>query len=115
MRTLIKITPNDREIPRDKLADAELHFVGGKLDGLRLLGFAVWRGREGEPRVTFPARPFVVHGERRSFALVRASGDTGAEERLRQRVLHAYEAASHHSQVSSEQSRHAQTDQAEPH
>lgn len=93
MKTTIKIVRNERDVPRDKLADAEVHFDGGDLDGLKLLGFAVWRGREGEPRVTFPARPFTVHGERRNFALVRATGDAGAEERLRQLVLQAYQAA----------------------
>jgi hypothetical protein len=93
MTTTIKIIRNDRDVPKDKLADAELHFTGGELDGLKFLGFAVWRGREGEARVTFPARPFIVHGERRNFALVRATGDATAEERLRELVLQAYKAA----------------------
>ncbi len=30
-----------------KLADAEIHFTGGELDGLKLVGFAVWRSRDG--------------------------------------------------------------------
>jgi hypothetical protein len=34
-------TPN----PAEKLADAELHFIDGELDGLKLIGFAVWPQR----------------------------------------------------------------------
>jgi hypothetical protein len=93
MTTTIKIIKNDRDVPQDKLADAELHFTGGELDGLKLIGFGIWKRPNAGPKVTFPARPFTVHGERRNFTLVRATGDTSAEERLRQMVLDAYEAA----------------------
>ena len=55
-----------------KLADAEIHFNGGELDGLKLVGFAVWKSREGQGEdVSFPSRQFVVHGERRSFSLLK--------------------------------------------
>jgi hypothetical protein len=90
MKTTVKIVRNERDVPQDKLADAELHFVGGELDGLKLLGFAVWRRPGSEPKVTFPARPFTVHGERRNFALLRAIEDRSAEERVRELVLQAY-------------------------
>ena len=33
----VKITPNDKGNPPGKLADAELHFTGGPLEGLRLI------------------------------------------------------------------------------
>jgi hypothetical protein len=79
------------EQPQDKLADAELQFIGGELDGLKLLGFGIWQQRNGSGRnVTFPARPFMVNGERRNFALIRAVDDRSAEDRLRQLVLQAY-------------------------
>ena len=69
---VIKILPNDKGAPNGKLADAEVHFTEGALDGLRLLGFAVWERRSGVGRnVTFPARTYSVNGERRSFALLR--------------------------------------------
>jgi hypothetical protein len=42
MTVVVKITPNDRGTPSSKLADAELHFTGGELDGLKLIGFSVW-------------------------------------------------------------------------
>ena len=92
MSLVVKITPNDKQNPAGKLADAELHFTGGELDGLKLIGFSVWERRTGGGRnVTFPARSYSVNGERRSFALLRpASGDATAQERIRELVLQAY-------------------------
>ena len=91
MTTRIKILRNVRNTPPGKLADAELHFEGGELDGLKLIGFAVWQRREGPGQnVTFPARGFTLHGERRSFALLRAIEDPNAQDRLRELVLRAY-------------------------
>ena len=45
MHTYVKVTPADDGAPAGKLADVELHFAGGELDGLRLIGFAVWARR----------------------------------------------------------------------
>jgi hypothetical protein len=86
----IKFTPNDKGNPAGKLADAELHFSGGPLDGLKLIGFAVWERRNGGRTVTFPARQYSVNGERRSFALLRPIVDAGSQDRLRDLVLDAY-------------------------
>jgi len=91
METTVKILRNDHGTPPGKLADAELHFTGGELDGLKLIGFAVWARRDGNGQnVTFPARQFTVHGERRSFSLLRAVTDPVAQDRLRDIVLQAY-------------------------
>ena len=88
---VVKITPNDKGNPPGKLAEAELHFTSGELDGLKLIGFAVWERRGGTGRnVTFPARQYAVNGERRSFALLRPISDTSAQERVRQLVLEAF-------------------------
>lgn len=65
-----KFFPNDKGNPPGKLADAELHFSGGRLDGLKLIGFAPWERKAGGRNVTFPARQYTVNGERRSFALL---------------------------------------------
>lgn len=93
MTTTVKILRTDRTTPSGKLADAELHFIGGELDGLKLIGFAVWERRDGNGvNVTFPSRPFIVHGERRNFALLRAVDDPSAQNRIRQMVLEAFEA-----------------------
>ena len=87
----IKILPNDKGNPPGKLADAELHFTSGPLEGLKLTGFGVWERRTGNGRnVTFPARQYSVNGERRSFALLRPILDATAQERIRDLVLQAY-------------------------
>ena len=91
MSIVVKITPNDKGNPPGKLADAELHFVDGELDGLKLIGFSIWERRGGNGRnVTFPARQYAVNGERRSFALLRPIADVHAQERVRDLVLQAY-------------------------
>ncbi|MCC7008709.1 MAG: hypothetical protein IT184_07825 [Acidobacteria bacterium] len=86
----IKFFPNDKGNPQGKLADAELTFSGGPLDGLKLLGFAVWERKTGGRNVTFPARQYSVNGERRSFALLRPAADAAAQDRLRDLILEAY-------------------------
>lgn len=91
MHTYVKVVPNDRNVPAGKLADVELHFAGGELDGLKLIGFAVWSRRDGGGKnVTFPARQFTVHGERRHYSLLRSVEDVQAEKRLKEMVLQAY-------------------------
>jgi hypothetical protein len=88
----IKITPNDKGNPPGKLADAELHFTDGPLEGLKLIGFSIWERRGGGGRnVTFPARQYSVNGERRSFALLRPSVDTTAQNTLRELILTTFQ------------------------
>ena len=88
---VVKIVPNDKNNPPGKLADAELHFTEGVLDGLKLIGFSVWERRSGGGRnVTFPARTYAVNGERRTFALLRPIADATAQDRIRELVLEAY-------------------------
>jgi hypothetical protein len=41
----VRITPNEKGNPPGKLADAELHFSDGPLNGLKLIGFTVWERR----------------------------------------------------------------------
>jgi hypothetical protein len=69
---VVKIVPNDKGNPPGKLADAELHFTSGPLDGLKLIGFGIW--------------------ERRSFALLRPIVDAAAQDRIRDVLLEAYAA-----------------------
>jgi hypothetical protein len=88
---IVKITPNDKGNPPGKLAEAELHFTEGILEGLKLIGFSVWERRTGGGRnVTFPARQYSVNGERRSFSLLRPIGDVTAQDRIREAILQAY-------------------------
>jgi hypothetical protein len=87
----VKITPNERSTPPGLLADAELQFGDGPLDGLKLIGFAIWERRGGGGRnVTFPARQYTVNGERRSFALLRPIVDNTAQNKVREMILDAY-------------------------
>jgi hypothetical protein len=86
----VKFLPNDKGNPPGKLADAELHFSGGPLDGLKLIGFGIWERRNGGRNVTFPARQYSVNGERRSFALLRPIVEATSQDRLRDLILEAY-------------------------
>ena len=89
---IVKITANDKGTPPGKLAEAEIHFEDGYLNGLKLVGFAIWERRNGPGRnVTFPARSYQVNGERRSFALLRPITDTTAQDRVRDLILQAYQ------------------------
>ena len=89
----VTILPNTKGSPQGKLADAEVIFgaASGPLNGLRLIGFAVWERRDGGRNVTFPARQYSVNGERRSFALLRpVNGELSAQDPIRQCILEAY-------------------------
>jgi hypothetical protein len=99
---MVKIMPKekDKELPAGKLADAEVHFTDGALEGMKLIGFAVWEKKGGGPgrNVTFPARAYSVNGERRNFALLRpVINDSRSQERIRDLVLQAY--ADHEAQA----------------
>src|SRR5215203_654764 len=88
---VVRILPSDSSTPVGKIADAELLFEDGFLNGLKLVGFSIWerRGGNGGRNVTFPARTFSVNGERRSFALLRPVVDSTAQEPLRTLILGA--------------------------
>ncbi len=87
---IVTIIPHEGSGPQGKLADAELVFTEGPLEGLKLIGFTVWEGRQAKPNITFPARQYSVNGERRSFSLLRAISDPSAIERVKQLILDAY-------------------------
>ena len=87
----VRIVPGTPGGPSGKLADAELHFNDGLLDGLKLVGFTVWDRRDTRGRsVTFPARQYSVNGERRHYVLLRATDETKTTEPIRQLILRAY-------------------------
>ncbi len=87
----VRILPADHGAPAGKLADIELHFTSGALEGLKLLGFTVWEGRgDKSPSVSLPARQYVVNGERRTFTLLRPTGDAQTQDALRAALLAAF-------------------------
>jgi len=56
MTIMVNIVRNEQNNPPDKLAAAELQFIGDELDGLKLLGFGIWLQRDGSRRnATFTA------------------------------------------------------------
>ena len=88
----VKFVPNDKGNPPGKLADAELHFQDGPLQGLKLIGFGIWESRIGGGRnVTFPSRQYAVNGERRSFSLLRPIVDLTSQDKLRELILEAFQ------------------------
>ena len=88
----VKILPNEKGNQPGKLAEAELYFTDGPLQGLKLIGFSVWERKTGTGRnVTFPARQYTVNGERRTFALLRPITDVTSQERVRELILQAYQ------------------------
>ncbi len=58
--------------PERLVCDAEMVFdEEGPLEGMKLVGFSLWRGADGDTFVTFPARAFGVGTDRRFFDLLR--------------------------------------------
>jgi hypothetical protein len=86
----VKFVLNDKGNPAGKLADAELHFAGGPLDGLKLVGFGVWERKQGGRNVTFPARQYSMNGERRSYSLLRPILEQSSQNALRDLILASY-------------------------
>ena len=96
MNIEVKILRNEQGKPAGKLADAEIHFIDGELAGLKLVGFSIWERRDGNGiSVTFPARQFFFHGDKRNFALLRGITNPNAQNRARDLVLRAYEQQTH--------------------
>jgi hypothetical protein len=96
MNIEVKILRNEQGKPAGKLADAEIHFIDGELAGLKLVGFSIWERRDGTGiSVTFPARQFFFHGDKRNFALLRGITNPNAQNRARDLVLRAYDQQAH--------------------
>ncbi len=78
--------------PEKKLADVEIYFDEGLLSGMRLTGFAIWRGNGHKgPFVTLPSRPFEDEKGRRYFEFLRpTSSDPLAVKRFRDYIIEEY-------------------------
>lgn len=89
---VVKILPNLKRTPPNKLADVEVLFTEGEFSGLRLTGFAVWAPRNGVGgrNVTFPSRNYTVGKQKRSCALLRPSTDKSAGNAVTALILKAY-------------------------
>jgi len=79
--------------PERLVCDAEVIFDSGPLEGMKLVGFSLWRSAEGEVFVSLPARAFGGGSERRYFDLLRSvEGSSADAKRVRSWILDAYRA-----------------------
>ena len=77
--------------PERLACDAEIHFRTGLLAGLKLVGFSVWLGAEGDAYVTFPSRAFGTATDRKYFDYIRGIENGQAQSSgLKAAILDAY-------------------------
>jgi hypothetical protein len=78
--------------PERLVCEAEVLFdEAGPLAGMKLVGFSLWRGPEGDLYVTFPSRAFGVGGERRFFDYLRSTEGSAADaKRVKAWILDEY-------------------------
>ena len=62
--------------PERLVCEAELIFLDGPLADMKLVGFSLWKGADGEVYVTFPSRAFGGGTERRYFDYLRSVDGT---------------------------------------
>ena len=68
--------------PERLVCDAELVFDDeGPLAGMKLVGFGLWQGADGEVSVTFPSRAFGSGSDRRFFDYLRSVEGVPADAR----------------------------------
>jgi hypothetical protein len=83
--------------PKRLVCEVEISFPAswGVFAGVKLTGFALWRGNEeGELYVTFPARAYSTGEARKFYEFVRAQDGTGAAlRRLKQFIVDGYRAS----------------------
>ncbi len=83
----------DRDNGPDRLVcDAEVIFdEPGPFWNMKLVGFALWRGADGEVYVTFPSRAFGAGPERKYFDYLRAAdGDLANVKNVKSWILSEY-------------------------
>lgn len=79
--------------PERLVCDAEVFFgeEAGPLAGMKLVGFSLWRGNEGDMFVTFPSRAFGAGNDRRYFDYLRSSDGLPADaKRVKDWILEEY-------------------------
>ena len=78
--------------PERLVCEAEILFEdNGPLAGMKLVGFSLWKGPDGEVYVTFPSRAFGAGSERKYFDYLR-SVDSALEtvKRLKAWIVDEY-------------------------
>lgn len=81
--------------PERLVCDAEIVFdEAGPLEGMKLVGFSLWRTADGDVSVTFPARAFGAGSDRRFFDYLRtADGDAAGARRVKAWILDQFRAS----------------------
>lgn len=81
--------------PERLLSDGEIVFdgTGTPLDGMKLVGFSIWRVADGDIMVTFPSRAFGVGQERRFYDYLRPDEGRGQVRDVKAWIIAAYRAA----------------------
>ena len=62
--------------PERLVCEAEVLFGDGPLAGMKLVGFSLWKGADGEVHVTFPSRAFGAGSDRKYFDYLRSEDGT---------------------------------------
>ncbi len=81
--------------PERLVTEAEVVFgqEAAAFAGMKLVGFCLWRGADGEVYVTFPSRAFGAGTERRYFDYLRcAEGGAGDTRRVKEWILEEFRA-----------------------
>ena len=77
--------------PEKLVCEAEILFDEGPLASMKLVGFSLWRGADGEVYVTFPSRAFGAGSDRRFFDYLRSVDGTAVEpKRVKGWILEAF-------------------------
>ena len=79
--------------PDNLVCEAELVFEPqGPMTGMKLVGLSLWRGGDGDLRVTFPSRAYSSGSERRFFAYLRSdAGHAEDVKRVKSWILEQFE------------------------
>lgn len=77
--------------PERLVCEAELVFDEEPLKGLKVVGFSLWKGPDGEVYVTFPSRAFGAGSDRKYFDYLRSvEGNAEPVKRFKALIIEEY-------------------------
>jgi hypothetical protein len=77
--------------PERLVCEAEILFGDGALAGMKLVGFSLWKGPDGEVYVTFPSRAFGAGNDRKYFDYLRSvDGTLETVKRIKALIVEEY-------------------------
>lgn len=81
--------------PERLVCEAEVLFDdAGPLQGMKVVGFSLWRGPDGEVYVTFPSRAFGAGNDRKYFDYLRSTeGKLEDAKRVKAWIVDEYRAS----------------------